>query len=87
MTSARKKPGVAFWATVVLSLPIVYVASFGPACRLRQHDVIPRGSLRRFYAPVIDVMRDHDAPAWARRPLLWYWGLWLDDAGTPLMDR
>ena len=31
MTS-RKKPGVAFWATVAFSLPVLYVLSFGPVC-------------------------------------------------------
>src|SRR5882672_7949859 len=29
----RKKPGVAFWATVVVvAMPLLYVLSFGPAC-------------------------------------------------------
>jgi hypothetical protein len=29
----RKKPGVAFWETVVVvSIPLLYVLSFGPAC-------------------------------------------------------
>jgi hypothetical protein len=27
----RKKPGVAFWATVVVVVVLAYVASFGPA--------------------------------------------------------
>ena len=31
MSSDRKKLGVAFWATVVLALPVLYVASFWPA--------------------------------------------------------
>jgi len=31
MTS-RKQPGVAFWATVVVVVAALYVASFGPAC-------------------------------------------------------
>ena len=30
----RKKPGVALWATVVLVVVVLYVASFGPAFRL-----------------------------------------------------
>jgi hypothetical protein len=35
MTSDRKKPGVAFWATVALLVaPLFYVLSFGPACWL-----------------------------------------------------
>ena len=29
-----KKPGVAFWATMVVVMPLLYVASFGPACWL-----------------------------------------------------
>ena len=32
MTSDRKKPGLAFWATVAVVVVLLYVASFGPAC-------------------------------------------------------
>lgn len=28
----RKKRGLAFWATVALVMPMLYIASFGPAC-------------------------------------------------------
>ena len=28
----RKKPGVAFWATVTIVVVAIYIASFGPAC-------------------------------------------------------
>jgi hypothetical protein len=31
MSGERKKPGVAFWATVMLAVPILYVLSSGPA--------------------------------------------------------
>src|SRR5579872_2737976 len=31
-TISRKKPGVAFWATVVLVVALAYPVSFGPAC-------------------------------------------------------
>jgi|GEM_PF-6597946 len=41
MTS-RKKPGVAFWATVVVVVALLYVASFGPACWITSH--LDRGS-------------------------------------------
>jgi hypothetical protein len=30
MTSSQKKPGMAFWATVVVVVLVVYVLSFGP---------------------------------------------------------
>jgi hypothetical protein len=32
MSDTRKKPGVAFWATVVVGCLMLYVVSFGPAC-------------------------------------------------------
>ncbi|HTI49730.1 MAG TPA: hypothetical protein VL475_02220 [Planctomycetaceae bacterium] len=35
METGRKKPGWMFWLTVTLiALPVLYVASFGPACWL-----------------------------------------------------
>src|SRR5438105_4356030 len=32
MSDERKKPGVAFWATVVVTVLMLYPLSFGPAC-------------------------------------------------------
>ena len=32
MSEPRKKPGIAFWATVVVVVALVYLLSFGPAC-------------------------------------------------------
>ncbi len=37
----RKKPGVAFWATVGLAGLVLYVASFGPACWLCEKQRVP----------------------------------------------
>ena len=35
MCKPKKKPGVAFWATVVVVVALVgYPASFGPACSI-----------------------------------------------------
>ena len=40
MTSDRKKPGVAFWATVVVVVGLMaYPLSFGPACWLTSQQV------------------------------------------------
>jgi hypothetical protein len=36
MMTDRKKLGVAFWATVVLVVALLYVASFGLWCRLNR---------------------------------------------------
>ena len=32
MTADRKRPGVAFWATVVVVVGLVYCLSYGPLC-------------------------------------------------------
>jgi hypothetical protein len=36
-----KKPGVAFWATVVVGPPLLYVLSLVPIWWLDHHDMIP----------------------------------------------
>jgi hypothetical protein len=53
MTLSRKKPGVAFWAAVVLVIGLLYVASFGPACWLCDRDLLPAQQTRGFYNPVL----------------------------------
>jgi hypothetical protein len=52
MTSDRKKPGVAFWATVALVVVLVgYPLSFGPACWIAGRTDGRRGLVQviRFY--------------------------------------
>ena len=52
-----KKPGVAFWATVVVvCLPIAYVLSFGPACWISSHTGIGYFALPKVYRPIVDAM-------------------------------
>ena len=55
MTPSRKKPGVAFWPTVVVVVALVlYVASFGPACWLNSRTGwICRDTLAASYRPLI----------------------------------
>jgi len=82
MTSP-KRPGVAFWATVVagLALPILYVASFGPVCWLLQHEAIPESmeGMLDLYEPVANSMTNRRFPAWARDSMIWYVGLWVHE--------
>ena len=70
----RKKPGVAFWATVALVAVLLYVASFGPACWLRDQGRIPKLATALFYRPLIRAMFDGPRPV--RRMLRKYaeWG-------------
>jgi hypothetical protein len=50
MTSLQKKPGVAFWATlVVLVVLVAYPLSFGPACWLSDRGNFDFYSIRPFY--------------------------------------
>jgi hypothetical protein len=51
MTS-RKKPGVAFWATVVVVVIALYVASFGPACWITSHMNFGAAAVRTGYRPM-----------------------------------
>src|SRR5262245_36571618 len=56
MTSDRKKPGVAFWATVVVVVVLSYPISFGPTCWLVSLDAMPESAVRAastVYAPLI----------------------------------
>jgi hypothetical protein len=52
MTSDRKKPGVAFWATVVVAL-VAYPLSFGPACWSTERDPMTLNRIApRIYWPI-----------------------------------
>jgi hypothetical protein len=55
MSDSRKKPGVAFWATVVVVvLLVVYPLSFGPACWLADRQILPRVTIARIFSPLLD---------------------------------
>src|SRR5215469_3946082 len=68
MSETSKKPGVACWATVMLVAvlaPILYVASFGPACWLFDRGLVPISLLHRAYFPAMRMSADGPV-----RPLL-----------------
>ena len=52
MTSSRKKPGVAFWATVLVSLVMLYPISFGPTCWLCNRHVVSYWIVDAIYRPL-----------------------------------
>ena len=63
MTSDRKKPGVAFWATVVVVVALVaYPLSFGPACRIAMRNDSLRPQIARAYRPLVLAARDGPKP-------------------------
>ena len=70
MSEERKTP---FWPWIVallIGLPILYVASFGPACWLTNRSAIPRGPVAILYGPLVD--RGIENRSGIERFLLWY---------------
>jgi hypothetical protein len=53
MRAERKKPGWVFYTTVALSLPLLYVATFGPACWVSSRTGLGTGALGAFYRPLV----------------------------------
>ena len=79
MTS-RKKPGVTFWATVVVVVVLAYPLSLGPADWLLVNHHVPswaKPAVHAFYAPLMWVVFNGPRPI--RTAVLWYDGLWLPD--------
>jgi hypothetical protein len=75
MSEPRKKPGAAFWATVVVVvLLVLYPLSFGPACWIatRRDDSASKTILQVGYRPVLELLIA--SPEWTHRPLEWYLG-------------
>ena len=79
--TCRKKPGVAFWATVVVVVPWFYIASFGPARAAYVHRRVPEwtyGPMRIAYMPLIWALPR--LPARVERQYeeyVWKWCAWL----------
>jgi hypothetical protein len=76
MPSDRKKPGLAFWATVVLVVVLVaYPLSFGPACWLTSHLESGAGFVSVFYRPIFRITYPNPFIAennWAQAAILKY---------------
>jgi hypothetical protein len=80
----RKKPGVAFWATVALVVVLVgYPLSFGPACWLMYREMLTPEDVYCAYRPVISAA--WSGPSAVRRAVFSY-AKWCggDDAGLVL---
>src|SRR5260370_27812230 len=94
MSDDRKKPGVAFWATVVVVVVLVgYPLSFGPACWAVSHADLSENLVNIPYRPILS-LHQH-GPRWLRRWIHHYslstsahgWGLrtviYLDTSEGP----
>src|SRR5262245_57352865 len=49
----RKKPGVAFWSTVLVAVVLLYPISFGPACWITSRTVIGAPAVSLAYRPMM----------------------------------
>jgi hypothetical protein len=79
MISDRKKPGVAFWATlVVVAVLVAYPLSIGPAYWLKRQDWAygsTHGAFHAVYGPIIWIYQQGPQPA--HDAIGWYVDLWL----------
>jgi hypothetical protein len=79
MTS-RKKPGVAFWASVaVVVVFVAYPLSVGPASWACEHGLASEATLEPIYAPIFWLIDDPSRPlydTWVGNLIEWYVELW-----------
>ncbi len=60
MSEDRKKPGVAFWTTVVVVVLLIgYPLSFGPACWVTSRTNVGAALLPEIYCPMTWAMSRH----------------------------
>jgi hypothetical protein len=69
MTTPRKKPGVAFWATVVVVAVLMYPISFGPACWVSLRKNAGGRLVGAVYYPILWMAFEKNL---ATRPVFWY---------------
>jgi len=81
MNADRKKPGVAFWATVVVVVVVLYVASYGPAYCIALKSIVAENLktarlITRVFAPMFWL--EKNAPAAIGSPVRSYRNWWID---------
>jgi hypothetical protein len=80
----RKKPGVAFWATVVVvGLPLLYVLGIKPVCWLVRMETLNLSTVAHLYRPVVEL--HSKAPRIVERIVLWYAG--TDEWGRSMLNQ
>jgi hypothetical protein len=75
--NSPKKPGMAFWATVVMVVSAAYVLSAGPIRFLWNRGMLPEWSahpISAFFAPLNWLGKSGPEPI--RVALVWYVQLW-----------
>jgi hypothetical protein len=70
---------------MVISLPILYVGSFGPACWLTSHHNSCSGFVSHIYWPFFEIIFHRNYAI--RKPILWYCCLYSRDDTIILPDQ
>ena len=76
----RKKPGVAFWATVWVFVVLLYPLSFGPALWVIDHEDLPAAwavdAIEIFYSPIFWL--EENSPKPIVNAIDWYIEVWTE---------
>jgi len=85
MTS-RKHPSVALWITVALLVvvPVLYIASFGPACWISERNGIGERAVSKVFWPIVWVAETNPR---ATKVVLWYASLGVTSGDSPFIVR
>lgn len=73
MDERRKKPIWPWIVAMVVAVPVLYVASFGPACWISSRTNAGMEMIPVVYSPLVSVWYRGGVPA---RALNWYCNLW-----------
>jgi hypothetical protein len=80
----RKKPGVAFWATVAAVIVlVVYPLSFGPVCWINARTSSNEAFIDTTYQPLLRITAH--APHWIKRTVNWYASLGVGPGNGSLL--
>jgi hypothetical protein len=69
--SDRKQPLWPWIVALLIGLPVLYAASFGPACWLCSHGSVPRSGVIGGYRPIL-LLCHNESPGPVRNFLFWY---------------
>ena len=72
MTDERKKPGLTFWAAVVVAVLLAYAALLGPCCWLSSRLDYGAGLVSAIYRPVARISIRNSTPNVIQRAFKWY---------------
>ena len=78
--SGERKPLWPWIVTLLIGLPVSYVASFGPACWLTDHEIVPAAITHRMFGPLARAAVRCPAPI--KDALIYY-----SEIGGPELER